>query len=415
MSTVFTNLDLVGGRSTGTRIVFQQVESENPLPETKKEWLRKGWQTIVDHALDGLFEDPIQLSAQDSFKTTQTPVDSAHPIPAVTAENGAIVEEVMRKRSVLTAENARKQAYHDRIVKEGKTALGASLLNALEINAPTTAEQMRNAAECVLVAATDAIPAKYDGVAMWKAYAVRKGLNDATRQDNEAEALFKELSVFMPENCTATQMGQLVSKYMLKVKKFMLRPLTDEMEVEWILSRMPKTGPCAAARVHIIAMLRDQGKTGDGPSHLLRSARADESRALRLQRPHDAREPLSQGTAPAGETAAPLASVGPRPRPRAPRRSQSHPWPRATATGVGATRLCTACRPRTSCSRSAPSPRRMKLGTGSPHARSARSHPARVSPSALRAGSPLPRAQPLAIARTSRAPSLASRSRLRPA
>ena len=274
MSTAFTGLDLGEARSAGTTIVFQPVESENPLPEVKKEWLRKGWQKIVNHNLDGLFEDPVQLSPQDSFRTTLTPIDSVHPIPAVTADNGAIVQEVMRKRAVLAAENARKQAYHDRIVKEGQVALGAALLASFEINAPTTADQMRSTAECVLVAATDAIPAKHNGVAIWKAYAVKKGLNDATRQDDEAEALFKELSISMPENCTATQMGQLVAKFKLKVDKFLLRPLTDEMKVEWILSRMPRTGPCAAARVHIIAKLRDDGKTDDSAEALQRACQA---------------------------------------------------------------------------------------------------------------------------------------------
>ena len=37
--------------------------------------------------------------------------------------------------------------------------------------------------------------------------------------------------------------------FTLKVDKFMLRPLTAEMKVQWVLDRMPKTGACAAARV----------------------------------------------------------------------------------------------------------------------------------------------------------------------
>ena len=57
MTTVLTGLDLGEARSAGNRLVFQPVGSENPLPEIKKEWLRKSWQRIVEANLDGLFED----------------------------------------------------------------------------------------------------------------------------------------------------------------------------------------------------------------------------------------------------------------------------------------------------------------------------------------------------------------------
>jgi hypothetical protein len=263
MDAAFTaGLDFGEARSAGATIAFQPVESENPLPEVKKDWLKKAWARIVQVGYDGLFETPVVLSPSDTYKTTPTPLET-QPIPAVTGDNGPQIEEVMRKRAVITAENKRKQDYRDRVIKDAQVALGAALLLALETNAPTTAEQMRTNADLVLVAESGMTPAKLNGVKMWKAYFDRKGLNDATRQDAEAEALFKELSVTMPENCTATQFGQLVAKFTLKVDKFMLRPLTAEMKVQWVLDRMPKTGACAAARVNIISKLRDTNRTGD--------------------------------------------------------------------------------------------------------------------------------------------------------
>ena len=98
----------------------------------------------------------------------------------------------------------------------------------------------------MLVAETETTPEKLNGVKIWQAYIAKKGLNDETRQDDEAEALLRELSISMPDNCTATQFGKLIAKFTLKVDTFMLRPLTPEMKVKWILDRLPKTGACAA-------------------------------------------------------------------------------------------------------------------------------------------------------------------------
>jgi hypothetical protein len=109
MDAAFTaGLDFGEARSAGATIAFQPVESENPLPEVKKDWLKKAWARLVQAGYDGLFETPVVLSPSDTYKTTPTPLET-QPIPAVTGDNGPQIEEVMRKRAVITAENKRKQ------------------------------------------------------------------------------------------------------------------------------------------------------------------------------------------------------------------------------------------------------------------------------------------------------------------
>ena len=113
-----------------------------------------------------------------------------------------MIEQAQRERQKLAAENAKKEAFRLRLVDDRKAAIGAAILRAFEPNAVGTAERMRNDAECILVPERDGVPAKYDGVAIWKKYQALKGFNDDTRQDSEAENLLSELSITFPENCT---------------------------------------------------------------------------------------------------------------------------------------------------------------------------------------------------------------------
>jgi hypothetical protein len=120
-----------------------------------------------------------------------------------------------------------------RLVQDRKAALGAGLLRAFEpnSNAVGTAERMRKDTDCILVEEKDGVPAKYDGVGIWKKYQALKGFNDETRQDSEAEYLLSELSITMPENCTATQFTLLASRYQLKVKDHLLRQMNPKLQV----------------------------------------------------------------------------------------------------------------------------------------------------------------------------------------
>ena len=63
-----------------------------------------------------------------------------------------------------------------RLVQDRKAALGAGLLRAFEpnSNAVGTAERMRKDTDCILVEEKDGVPAKYDGVAIWKKYQALK-------------------------------------------------------------------------------------------------------------------------------------------------------------------------------------------------------------------------------------------------
>ena len=258
----FSGIDFGDARKTGLYIL--PVESENPLPEVKKEWLKKVWAVLAAAECDGLFEDPIVLSAHDQYKTQRVSLDTL-PIPVATADNtnGDNIARVMRARAALEAENERKDAYRARVIRDKKAALGQALLLAFEANAPMTAEELKSVHAHVLVAATAVAPAKYDGVLMLGAYVARAGLNDATRQDAEAESLFKELTVEMPHNLTATQLGVHFNKFKLKCVPFLLRPLSDEGQVKWILDLLPRTGATASSRVLIISKLRDMNATAN--------------------------------------------------------------------------------------------------------------------------------------------------------
>ena len=269
----FASIDFGDARKNGMYIL--PVESENPLPEVKKEWLKKVWAVLAAAECDGLFEDPIVLSAHDQYKTQRVSLDTL-PIPVATADNtnGDNIARVMRARAALEAENERKDAYRARVIRDKKAALGQALLLAFEANAPMTAEELKSVHAHVLVAATAVAPAKYDGVLMLGAYVARAGLNDATRQDAEAESLFKELTVEMPHNLTATQLGVHFNKFKLKCVPFLLRPLSNEGQVKWILDLLPRTGATASSRVLIISKLRDMNATGNVAEALKRASEA---------------------------------------------------------------------------------------------------------------------------------------------
>ena len=78
----FSGIDFGDARKTGLYIL--PVESENPLPEVKKEWLKKVWAVLAAAECDGLFEDPIVLSAHDQYKNQRVSLDTLPPLVAST-------------------------------------------------------------------------------------------------------------------------------------------------------------------------------------------------------------------------------------------------------------------------------------------------------------------------------------------
>lgn len=90
-------------------------------------------------------------------------------------------------------------------------------------------------------------------MAIWKKYQALKGFNDKTRQDSEAENLLSELSITMPENCTATQFTLLASRYQLKVNDHLLRQMNPKLQVRWLLDRMPKSTELISAKARILS------------------------------------------------------------------------------------------------------------------------------------------------------------------
>ena len=158
----------------------------------------------------------------------------------------------------MTASNQAKTELKQKLIRDTKAHIGLALLEAFETNAPLTFERMK---AHVLVAAAGAAPAKYDGVAIFTAYQGEAGANDATRQDEEAEKLTGELAVTLPDNVTGTQFAVHLGKFNDKSKPRLLRALTPELHVKWIIDRLPEK--LSADQRNIRRTLRATGKAAD--------------------------------------------------------------------------------------------------------------------------------------------------------
>lgn len=254
------------GRS---RMTFPEIVSENPLPEERKEWCKRAFEKMILGGVSGIFESPPQLPPEDAYKTAQSPLTSL-PIPVVSEQTGITqkdVESVMRQRLALEQENTRRETLHDRLVRDIKTNLAISILAALEDNAPLCAEDLRKAH--VLVAATATMPAKYDGAAIFNEYRGMKGINDATRQDFNAENLYKELDIRLPNNCISSQLSVMIRTFEKKSFPHLLRPLSGALKVQFILGRMPES--LVGDQRAIVRSMRT-ANTSDDPAEALRQA-----------------------------------------------------------------------------------------------------------------------------------------------
>ena len=111
-----------------------------------------------------------------------------------------------------------------------------------------------------LAAATASRPAKYDGCAIFMAYKAATNANDKTRQDAD-EALHAELSLVLPANVSGTQFAMHIGKFNEESEPYLLRKLTPELHVEWIVARLPAKLESDARAIR--RALRSEGKASD--------------------------------------------------------------------------------------------------------------------------------------------------------
>ena len=159
-----------GGSSKRSLLRLPAVETEFPLPEVRKKYCDEVWKAVTIAGIDCIFDD--ELPPDEHYKTTPTPLETV-PIPTVDASAGVTQKDVqvaMRMRAQLTAANTAKQELRDKLLRDIKASLGVAMLDALEAKAPLTWKRMKR--NHVLIAASGARPAKYNGCAIFSAYTI---------------------------------------------------------------------------------------------------------------------------------------------------------------------------------------------------------------------------------------------------